>query len=118
MIRSGVMATALASVLLASCGTGTDLSATAAEGQRLAQELGCTSCHTGQAGAGPDWEGVWGTTRELADGSTEVFDSTYVRSSLSDPSSQVVAGFQAILPTFSLSETQVEAIIAFLEEAE
>ena len=53
----------------------------------------------------------------LADGSTEVFDSDYVRSSLSDPSEQVVDGYQAIMPSFSLSDTQVEAIIAFLKEA-
>ena len=112
-----MMAAALAAIFLASCGTGTGLSAKATEGQRLAEDLGCTSCHSGQSGVGPNWEAAWGTSRELADGSTEVFDSDYVRSSLSDPSSQVVDGYQAIMPAFSLSESQVEAIIAFLEEA-
>ena len=117
MTRMGIMAAVLAAIFLASCGTGTDLSAKATEGQRLTQDLGCTSCHSGQSGVGPNWEDAWGTTRELTDGSTEVFDSGYVRSSLSNPSAQVVAGYQAIMPAFSLSETQVEAIIAFLEEA-
>ncbi|MFW2339550.1 MAG: c-type cytochrome [Acidimicrobiia bacterium] len=111
------MAGALAAIFLASCGTGTGLSAKATEGQRLAQDLGCTSCHSDQNGVGPSWEDAWGTTRPLADGSNEVFDADYVRSSLSDPSAQVVDGYQAIMPAFSLSETQVEAIIAFLEEA-
>ena len=116
-MRMGILSAALAAIFLASCGTGTGLSAKATEGQRLAQDLGCTSCHSGQSGVGPNWEDTWGTARELADGSTEVFDSDYVRSSLSDPSAQVVDGYQAIMPSFSLSDTQVEAIIAFLKEA-
>lgn len=113
-----VITAVLAATLVASCGTGGELSELAADGRRLTQELGCTSCHSGPNGVGPDWEGAWGTTRLMTDGSTAVFDPGYVRSSLSDPASEVVDGYQAIMPAFSLSEVEIEAIIAFLEEAE
>ncbi|MCA9924346.1 MAG: cytochrome c oxidase subunit II [Anaerolineales bacterium] len=61
---------------------------------------GCEACHSidGSAGVGPSWQGVYGRQETLDDGTTITVDDAYIRSSILDPGSQIVAGFANAMP--------------------
>jgi cytochrome c oxidase subunit II len=92
----------------------------AQRGQQLAQENGCTGCHSidGAAAIGPTWQGLYGHEVTLADGSTVTADDAYIAESMRDPSAKVVEGFPGgVMPTFGpdkLSDDDVAAIVAFI----
>ncbi len=88
------------------------------QGEKLFASMRCDTCHSGQSGSrGPDLRGQFGQSVKLADGSTAVFDEEYVRESLMKPSAKLVAGFQALMPTYAgqLSEDQVLALVAYVK---
>jgi len=90
----------------------------ASNGQKLFQQLGCSTCHlsTGQ-GRGPNLVGVYGKPVQLADGATVLADDNYVRESILDPKAKVTAGFQPIMPTFQgiVSEEQLLQLTAYIK---
>ena len=96
---------------------GTGEGTPAQQGEKLFQQLACSSCHlaSGQ-GRGPRLQGVFGSTVELADGSKIVANEDYVRESILNPRAKVVAGFQPIMPTFQglVSEEQVLQLVAYV----
>jgi cytochrome c oxidase subunit 2 len=100
-------------------GAGEDL---AAVGEQLAAANGCTSCHSidGSPGAGPTWQGLYGSETALASGETVVADDAYITESIHDPSAKIVEGFQDIMPkTFAnMPDDQIAAIIAFIQSLE
>ena len=90
----------------------------ASNGQKLFQQLGCSTCHlpTGQ-GRGPNLIGVYGKPVLLSDGSTVTADDNYVRESILDPKAKVVAGFQPVMPTFQgiVNEEQLLQLMAYIK---
>ncbi len=88
-------------------------------GRKLYTKKGCAQCHStdGAAGTGPSFKGTFGATRRLQDGGTVVADEDYVRESVLDPTAKVVAGYQAVMPTYQgrLKEREITALIAYLE---
>ena len=81
-------------------------------------KLGCASCHAGgpqQRGA--KLEGVFGSTVKLTGGGTVVADDNYIRNSILNPASQVVEGYQPIMPTFKgqVTEEQLNALVAYVK---
>jgi cytochrome c oxidase subunit 2 len=104
---------------LAACGGGgSDLSPAAAEGLEVARDGGCTACHgtEGQGGVGPAWQGLMGSQVELEDGSTVTVDPEYIRRSIQQPQADVVAGYTTQMPENDLSPSQIDAIIAYIDE--
>lgn len=94
-----------------------ELSAQATEGQQVAQDMGCTSCHrTGDDSIAPPWEGLAGSRVELVDGTVVVADEEYLRTAIVEPNAQLVKGFNGIMPERKLDESQVEALVAYLQE--
>ena len=89
------------------------------KGKALVQEQGCQGCHSidGSALVGPTWLGIFGREVELEDGSTVAADDTYLRNSILDPNSQIVAGFPGIMPPYGgvLSDEDVAAIIEYIK---
>ena len=87
-------------------------------GRVLVERKGCPVCHTvdGSRLTGPSFLGLMGRSSELTDGSTAVADATYVRQSIIDPTSQVVAGYEPVMPSFQgqLRDAEVDALIAYL----
>jgi hypothetical protein len=52
----------------------------------------------------------------LSDGTTVTADEAYLTESILDPNAKVVRGFQAgIMPKFTLTDDQVEFVVAYLE---
>ena len=111
-----------AAVLLAAgCGgdasTQVVLEGPAAEGLDVAKNSGCASCH-GQGfkgGTGPSWVGLFGSTVGLSDGSTVVADRAYLFESIRDPSAKGVDGYPLLMPTNSLGDDQINAIVDYIE---
>jgi cytochrome c oxidase subunit 2 len=90
----------------------------AAAGEVLFQAQGCGSCHAaGAEQRGPQLAGLFGTTVHFEGGGTTVADENYLRESILDPQAHLVAGYQAIMPTYQglLSEENVMQLIAYLK---
>jgi cytochrome c oxidase subunit IV/cytochrome c551/c552 len=88
------------------------------KGKQLAQANGCLGCHSlnGRTLVGPTWLGLYGSQRELQDGSTVTADEAYVRESIVNPAAKVVKGFQPIMPPFSfLKDEQIQALVAYIK---
>ncbi|HTF37600.1 MAG TPA: cytochrome c oxidase subunit II [Blastocatellia bacterium] len=89
----------------------------AATGEKLFQQLACSTCHKSDGtGRGPVLEGVFGKTVQLANGQRVTADEAYVRESITNPKAKVVAGYDAIMPTFQgqVSEEQLLQLIAYI----
>jgi cytochrome c oxidase subunit 2 len=88
-------------------------------GQRLYRSQQCYTCHTvdGSTGTGPTWRGIAGHQVQLADGTSVLADDQYLRQSILEPNSQVVRGFNPVMPTYrgSLTEEQIRALIAYIQ---
>ncbi|MGH9946509.1 MAG: cytochrome c oxidase subunit II [Pyrinomonadaceae bacterium] len=81
-------------------------------------KLGCASCHAGgpqQRGA--KLEGIYGKDVKLVGGQTIVANDEYIRNSILNPGSQVVEGFQPIMPTFKgqVTEEQLVSLVAYIK---
>lgn len=92
----------------------------AARGQALAEGTGCLQCHTvdGTPGTGPTWKGLAGSSRPLASGESVTADDAYLFNSVVDPSSQIVEGFEAVMPSDygeSLTEQEVEDLVEYIK---
>ena len=90
----------------------------AKQGHKIALQRGCVACHStdGSNGVGPSWTGLYGSSRELKDGSTLVADDTYLANSINQPNSQIVEGYNPIMPPLKLSQLEIDALIAFIKE--
>jgi cytochrome c oxidase subunit 2 len=81
-------------------------------------KLGCVSCHAGgpqQRGA--KLEGIYAKDVKLVGGQTVKADDEYIRNSILNPSSQIVEGFQPIMPTFKgqVTEEQLVSLVAYIK---
>lgn len=86
-----------------------------AQGASLAQAKGCMSCHQVDTDVvGPKWGGLWGSQVELEGGATVLADEEYLRRAILDPEAERVAGYFVTMPTVSLSDEEVSAIIAYI----
>ena len=90
----------------------------ASRGERLFSELACNTCHRPDgSGRGPSLANKFGTQEQLANGSTVNVDETYVRESILTPQVKLVAGYQAVMPTFQglVNEESVMALIEYVK---
>jgi cytochrome c oxidase subunit 2 len=90
----------------------------ASTGQKLFQQLGCSTCHRFDTqGRGPNLVGVYGKPVLLDNGQTVTADDNYVRESVLQPGAKVVAGFKPIMPSFNgiVNEEQLLSLIAYIK---
>ncbi|MGD8488968.1 MAG: cytochrome c oxidase subunit II [Anaerolineae bacterium] len=89
------------------------------QGEQLSRNNGCLSCHSidGSVMVGPTWLGLYGSERPLDDGSSVVADEAYLRTSILEPQSQIVEGFDPIMPAAytALSDEELTAIIEYIK---
>ncbi|HET9179851.1 MAG TPA: cytochrome c oxidase subunit II [Terriglobia bacterium] len=85
------------------------------KGETLYHQYGCITCHG--TGKGPAFVGLYGKQVKLSDGQTVLADDAYIRQSILDPSSQIVNGYPAIMPTFKgqVTEEQILQITAYIK---
>lgn len=88
-------------------------------GKKIYEEKGCKACHSinGTIIVGPSFKGIYGNTVELQDGSKVNVDENYIRQSILEPQSQVVKGFNPVMPSFKgiLSDQDITGVIAFIK---
>lgn len=90
----------------------------AVEGRKLFSQYGCSGCHAANASVrAPMLDGVYGHAVPLADGTVVTADERYVRDSILLPASQVVAGYQPVMPTYAgnMEEGDLLKIIAYIK---
>ena len=90
----------------------------AATGAKLFVQHACNTCHRPDSLArGPNLEGLFGRTVQLADGRTLVADESYIRESIVNPNAKMVAGFQPLMPTFQglISEEGLLQLVAYIK---
>ncbi len=92
----------------------------AARGETLAASSGCLACHAidGTTGTGPTWKGLAGASRPLTTGESVTADDAYLFNSVVDPESQVVAGFDPVMPTTyseTLNEAEIEDLVEYIK---
>jgi cytochrome c oxidase subunit 2 len=89
------------------------------EGRRVASEQGCLKCHSidGTRHIGPTWTDLYGRDERLATGKTVHADEGYLTKSMMDPSADLVAGYQNVMPTYQgkLSPPDAAAIVEFIK---
>jgi cytochrome c oxidase subunit II len=98
-----------------------------ASGADLFQSLACYTCHrpaaTGTAATSavtatraPQLEGLYGNQVRLMDGRTLVADDNYIRESILNPTTKIVAGWQPIMPTYQgqVTEEQLAQLVAYV----
>lgn len=88
-----------------------------AAGAKLFEQLACNTCHKSDgSGRGPVLQGVYGQPVQLAGGQRVNADEAYLRESITNPKAKVVAGYEAIMPTFQgqVSEEQLLQLMAYI----
>ncbi|MBX3297538.1 MAG: cytochrome c oxidase subunit II [Acidobacteria bacterium] len=81
-------------------------------------KLGCASCHAAGSGQrGAALENIYGKEVKFVGGGSAIVDDEYLRNSILNPSSQVVEGYQPIMPTFKgqVTEEQLIALVAYIK---
>ncbi len=81
-------------------------------------KLGCASCHAGGATQrGAKLEGIYNEEIKLVGGATVKADDNYIRNSILNPASQVVEGYQPIMPTFKgqVTEEQLNSLVVYIK---
>jgi cytochrome c oxidase subunit 2 len=89
----------------------------AESGAKLFEQLACNTCHkSDNTGRGPALEGVYGKPVQLAGGQKIDADESYLRESITNPKAKVVAGYEAIMPTFQgqVTEEQLLQLLAYI----
>jgi cytochrome c oxidase subunit 2 len=91
----------------------------ASMGEKMFQQYGCTTCHRPDSGArGPNLEGIYGRPVRLADNRVVIADDNYIRNHILNPgTTEMVNGFQPIMPTFRgiINEEEMVQIIAYIK---
>ena len=97
---------------------GTGQTSLAQTGARLFRQSGCSGCHGANSRVhAPDLGGLYGRQVPLDNGTFVAADEQYLRDSILKPASQIVAGYQPIMPTYQgqLREQDVMALVAYLK---
>ncbi len=100
---------------------GTSRESMAASGQRLFQQLECSTCHqAAETANGPSLAGVFGKPQMLAGGKSVIADEAYLRDSIVNPRAQIVAGYPPLMPTYrgQVNEEQLLQLIAYIKSLE
>jgi len=87
-------------------------------GKLLTVKNGCLGCHSidGTKMTGPTWFGLFGSTVELADGTSILADEAFISESILDPKAGEVAGFSpTTMPPYTLTEAEIANIIAYIK---
>ena len=88
-------------------------------GKLLYESKGCNTCHTldGTRSDGPSFKGIFGKAERMSDGTVIKIDENYIRQSILQPQTNIVAGYEGIMPTFQglLRERELQALVEFVK---
>jgi cytochrome c oxidase subunit 2 len=87
-------------------------------GENLFRQLGCSGCHVNSTAIhAPALEGLYEKLVPLSDGTFVHADDKYIRDSILLPASQIVQGYQPLMPTYEghISEDELLQLIAYIK---
>lgn len=87
-------------------------------GARLYRDLGCSGCHGASAAVrAPDLAHLYRRPVPLESGETVIADERYLTDSILMPQSQIVAGYEPVMPSFEgvVDESELVALVAFIK---
>jgi cytochrome c oxidase subunit 2 len=87
-------------------------------GEKLFREFGCSGCHVDNSAIhAPPLEGLYEHLVPLSDGTFVRADDKYLRDSILLPKSQIVAGYQPLMPTYEgrITEDNLLQVIAYIK---
>ena len=87
-------------------------------GKELFVSLGCAGCHGGNGTVrAPSLAGVYNSPVPLSDGRTVIADEGYLRDSILQPKSEIVASYEPKMPSFAgkITNGELEALIAYIK---
>jgi cytochrome c oxidase subunit II len=87
-------------------------------GEKLFAQNNCNTCHSrdGSKSPGPTFKGVFGRNEMMSTGTGVDIDDNYLRESIQKPQAKIVMGYNQVqMPQFSLSDRQIDALIAYLK---
>ena len=98
--------------------SGTGQESVAQTGARLFRQFSCSGCHGANSSVhAPSLSGIYGHPVPLEGGEFVTADDQYLHDSILKPSTQIVAGYQNIMPSYEgqLSEQDVLALVAYIK---
>jgi cytochrome c oxidase subunit 2 len=87
-------------------------------GEELFVAQTCNTCHRPDSAVlAPILNGLFGREEQLADGSSVLVDENYLRESILNPAAKIVAGYNAIMPTYQgrISEEELVELILYIK---
>ncbi len=88
-------------------------------GEELFVQNGCPTCHSRDGvtkSPGPNLKGKYGHMETMMAGPETMIDENYIKESIRKPQMKVVKDFNSVvMPTFTLSDRQVDALIAYIK---
>ena len=90
----------------------------AQSGEKLYRILGCSGCHSGPTVVhAPPLEGLYGSEVSLSDGKVVRADEKYLRDSILQPGTQIVTGYQSLMPAYQgrIREEELMQLIAYIK---
>lgn len=105
---------ALLALTLAACSGGDD--GAGLSGEALANDLGCLACHTSTATElAPSWDGLFGSTVKLEDGSSVTADRDYLIRAIEEPQADIVEGYGRSMPAIPMTDAERSALVDYIE---
>lgn len=91
-----------------------------AAGEKILDKKGCLACHSldGSEIVGPTFLEIWGrksTVFEYPETKMVTADEDYIARSVQEPSSQIVEGFDNVMPKLDVSADELKEIITFFK---
>jgi cytochrome c oxidase subunit 2 len=98
---------------------GGSVGSMAQQGERLFEQLGCSTCHLlDRQGRSPNMRGLYGSRVQLSDGKTILADAAYIRESILNPNAKIVTGYHPnVMPSFQgqISEEGILQLIVYIK---
>jgi cytochrome c oxidase subunit 2 len=87
-------------------------------GMKLLDAKGCLACHSidGSASVGPTFQGAYGSTIKLANGTTRVFDHQFFAEIIKNPNDFVMDGYGPIMPQIEVTPDEMKQMEEYLKE--
>ncbi|WP_046868501.1 cytochrome c oxidase subunit II [Microvirga massiliensis] len=87
------------------------------EGAALFVARGCAGCHASSSKVhAPNLAGIYGRPVQLEGGRSIIADDAYIRDSMLQPTRDIVAGYEPLMPSFAgaLSDGEIQALTAYI----
>ena len=85
---------------------------------KLLDAKGCLACHSldGSASVGPSFQGAYGSTIKLANGTTRTFDHQFFSEIIKNPNDFVMDGYGPIMPQIDVTPDEMKQMEDYLKE--